>query len=114
MKIGLNLNTFAATDNLESILKLTKDFGLNQVEFWSTNCESSPESVSDFAYKGKNTEQAKKLIARFGVKVCCLTYGAGLDPQFIKNRKLFSQEFVRAVELAAEFGGVLKQTSRCG
>jgi len=107
MKVGLNLNTFAATDDLRSILNLTKGFGIRNVEFWSTNCESSAESVSKYAYAGMDTDKAKALLAEFGMNVCCFTFGGGLDPEFVMDRKRFSDEFVRAVELASEFGATI-------
>jgi len=107
MKIGLNANTFAESDNLESILNLTNEFGIKNIEFWATNLEDTAESVSRYAFKGKDVKKAKEMLKKAGINVCCLTYGAGLDASFVKEKKLFSEEFVRAVEIAYDLGATV-------
>jgi sugar phosphate isomerase/epimerase len=104
MKLGLNANTFAASDNLEGVCKLANEFGIKHLELWATNLEETKESINKFAFKGRDIKKAKKIIDNHGLRVCCITFGCGLDRQFVNSPQLFSDEFVRAVDIAAELG----------
>jgi sugar phosphate isomerase/epimerase len=104
MKIGLNANTFSASDDLEGVCKLANEFGIQYLELWANNLEETGESCNKFAFKGKDINTAKRIIGDYGLGVCCVTFGCGLDRQFVNNPRLFSDEFVRSVDIAAEFG----------
>ena len=56
------------------------------------------------AFKGKDVNGAKSIFKDFGLNVCCVTYGCGLDRQFVSQPELFSDEFLRAIDVAAELG----------
>lgn len=104
MKLGLNCNTFSTSDNLEGVLKLANEFGIKYLEFWATNLEESPESINKFAFKGKDVRKARQMIADYGLQVCCVTFGCGLDRFFVNKPQLFADEFKRAIDIAAEMG----------
>jgi sugar phosphate isomerase/epimerase len=104
MKLGLNGMTLSKTDNLESILQLCNEFGIEHLELWAHNCENAGDTIHRYAYKGKDIKKAKSLIESYGIHVCCVAFGSGFDPEFSKKRELFSRELARAVEVAAEMG----------
>jgi sugar phosphate isomerase/epimerase len=104
MILSLNTNTFASSDNLEGCLRLTKEFGLSNIELWSTNMDVLEEGHSKFVYSGKDIDAAEKLLKEYGINVCCLTFGGGLDREFAKDHDLFAKEFVYAVEVAHRLG----------
>ncbi|MCD8349967.1 MAG: sugar phosphate isomerase/epimerase [Planctomycetaceae bacterium] len=104
MKLGLNINTFSGSDALQGCLELTQGFGIRNVELWANNCAVIGESPSGFAFSGKDLDAAEKLLAKFDITVCCLTFGGGLDRGFAADRQGFAKEFVYAVEVAKRFG----------
>ena len=104
MKLGLNGMTLSETDGLESILKIATGFGIKHFELWAHNCEDAGETIHQYAYKGKDTKNAQRLINSYWINVCCFAFGCGFDPLFAKEQKLFNRELVRAVEVASEMG----------
>lgn len=104
MRLALNINTFSGSDDLEGCLRLTADFGIRQVELWANNCGVIGDSPSKFAFTGKDLDAAERLLREYGISVCCLTFGGGLDRGFAAQRGVFAKEFVHAVEVAGRFG----------
>lgn len=104
MKLGLNINTFSGSDDLEGCLKLTTEFGIKNIELWANNCAAIGDSPSKFAFSGKDLDAAEQLLRQYGINVCCLTFGGGLDREFAADRDGFAKEFAYAVEVAKRFG----------
>jgi len=104
MKLGLNANTFAASDNMESVCGLANEFGIKYLELWATNLEKTDGSINRFAFKGTDIQKAKKVIADHGLLVCVIGFGCGLDRYFVNSPQLFSDELMRAIDIAAELG----------
>ena len=102
MKLALNGMTFSKTDDLKSILNISKNFEIKHIELWAHNCDNNGETIQEYAYKGKDTTSAKRMLKEYGINVCCVAFGSGFDADFAKKKDLFSQELVRTVEVAAD------------
>ncbi len=104
MKLGLNCNTFSQSDKLESVLQLANEFGLKYLELWASNLEETDLSINKYAFKGKDTSTALKLVKDHGLEICCVAFGGGLDRYFVNNSDVFVEEFKRAIDFAKESG----------
>ena len=103
MKVGLSTNNFSG-ESISQVIQTAKSFEISYLELWAVNLEHTGKLDNPYSYKNRNVDKAYEEINKAGMQVGVVASGIGLEEEFTKDRKQFSQELVHAVEIAHKFG----------
>ncbi len=105
MKYGISGQVLGGAKSLEETVLLMKKYGIENMEVWPENipaCEG--KEVNWSVYEGRDIKKAKKILEDNGMKVVCVTMGAGFDYEISSDAKKYSEALTYAVEVAKELG----------
>ena len=102
MNIALNGMTLSETDDLAGILEFARAHDIDQMELWPHNCPSDDARIHRYAFRGVDIASTKLRLREYGVRVCSVAFGCGLDPDIARDQETIASELVRAVEVAVE------------
>ena len=103
MMVGLSTNNFSG-ESISQVIQTAKSFEISYLELWAVNLEHTGKLDNPYSYKNRNVDKAYEEINKAGMQVGVVASGIGLEEEFTKDRKQFSQELVHAVEIAHKFG----------
>lgn len=113
MKIALNLNSYEIPQ-LTRVLPFVKDLGIGAVELWGCCLQENGKPGHPYSYANKDLSSGLQLLEQYGMEICVLTFGLGLDPAQAQDPAAFSRELCDTIALAASLGAPTVIHHMCG
>lgn len=98
MKLGISGQALGEVMSFADIVKLGKKYGIFDYEIWPCNAGVT----CDYA-KG-SLDALKKVMREEKVRICCVTQGAGFDPETASDPGLYAEYLIDAIDAAVELG----------
>lgn len=98
MKLGISGQALGGVLPFADIVALGKQYGVTEYEIWPCN------AGADCDYAEGGLEDVKQVMREEGVRICCVTLGAGFSPEAAADPGRYAAWLLHAVEAAAELG----------
>lgn len=89
--------------SLHEIAGYLQGYGVDAIEIWPENIPSLG-AANHRLFKNRDCSEAQTILERFGIEVACVAFGGAFDIEIAKDETLYSEELVRAVEVADFLG----------
>ncbi|MEG2383082.1 MAG: sugar phosphate isomerase/epimerase family protein, partial [Oscillospiraceae bacterium] len=105
MKIAISGETPAKKYNLSEIAAFISRYGASGIEIWPENIPPLPGATCVHRlYRDRDADAAKKILEERDISCACVAFGAAFDKELAADEELFSNELVRAVQVASKLG----------
>lgn len=106
MRLAVSGETPGKSYGLGEIAGYIREYGADAIELWPENVPASEHAVRRL-YRGRDLSSAERILARSGVDVACVAFGAAFDKALSEDEALFAAELAYAVDVAAALGAKL-------
>lgn len=98
MKLGISGQALGEVMPFEEIVRMGKKYGVHDYEIWP--CNAGVEND----YSKADLQRIKNIMSREGVRICCVTLGAGFNQEEVRDPAGYARLLINALKAAKELG----------
>lgn len=111
LKLAISGENLSYTDDLDFICSVLKANDIRFIELWPLNVKPiAGRDVHPRLYSGRDLEEAKGILDKHGISVCCVSFCGSFAEDLVADPKRYSKELAYTVEVAHFFGAKLVNT----
>jgi sugar phosphate isomerase/epimerase len=107
IKLTMSGEALSYALSLDKALEFTRSQDIRYFELWAQNCEHLSGKIHPRLYRNRDITKTKKQLSAAGVSVACVAFGGAFHQEIVDDQALYSQELIRAIEIAADLGAGL-------